>query len=69
MPQYMVRHQSDPPKPDGYLPDGTPVYFRMARGNGKSMLQLKMYANLCGVSDEEFAKMYEEVKEKMYGKE
>lgn len=41
-------------KPDGYLPDGTPVYIAVGRGSSKSTLQLRMYAKLCGLSDEEF---------------
>lgn len=65
MGQYMVRHQCDPPRPDGYLPDGTPVYFKLARGNGKSMRMLRIYANLMGVSDEEFDELMREVERRM----
>lgn len=63
MGQYTVRHQCDPPPPDGYTPDGIPIYF--ARGNGKSILQLRMYARLMGVSDEEFDELIREVEKKM----
>lgn len=32
--------------PDGFLPDGTPVYFKTTRGVGNTALQLQMYASL-----------------------
>lgn len=46
---------------DAYLPDGTPLYFKCARGNGKSTRQLEMYMSLVtGLSIEEVQKaMYE----------
>ena len=31
---------------DAYLPDGTPLYLKCGRGNGKSTLQLEMYMSL-----------------------
>lgn len=53
-------------EPDAYLPDGTPLYFKCARGNGKSMLQLRLYAKLMGISDEEFELLIEEVEKELY---
>ena len=44
-------------KPDGFTPDGIPVYIQCARGGSKSMLQLEMYRQLCGISDAEWAEM------------
>lgn len=35
----------DRTKPDGYF-NGTPVYVKLSRGNGKSSLQLKIYEKL-----------------------
>lgn len=32
--------------PDGFLPDGTPIYFKTARGVENTALQLQMYADL-----------------------
>lgn len=52
------------PNPDGYMPDGTPVYIKGGRANGKSTLQLEIYRILCGISDEEWAELVKEVKEK-----
>lgn len=56
-------------KPDGYLPDGTPVYLAMARGNSKPTLQLYMYAKMHGVPDEELEEMMREVEYLLYGNE
>lgn len=39
--------------PDGFLPDGTPVYIKLPRKNSKPMLQLKLYCELCGISFED----------------
>lgn len=38
---------------DAYLPDGTPLYIKCSRGNGKSTLQLELYAKMMGTSLEE----------------
>lgn len=38
-------------KPDGYLSDGTPVYFKLARGSTKSSYQLELYAKMLGFGD------------------
>jgi hypothetical protein len=54
MGQYEVRHQCDFGGPDGFLPDGTPVYFKFGRGSCKSTLMLQMYADLMGIPKEEF---------------
>ena len=56
------------PNPDGYMPDGTPVYIKGSRANCKSTLQLEIYRMLCGISDEEWAEIVKEVKEKENGK-
>lgn len=47
---------------DAYLPDGTPLYFKVGRCSGKSTLQLEMYMSLMtGVPiDEVWAAMNEE---------
>lgn len=34
-------------KPDGYMPDGTPVYLEVGRNSGKSSSQLAIYKALC----------------------
>lgn len=52
------------PNPDGYMPDGTPVYIKCGRANCKSTLQLEIYRKLCGISDDEWAELVKEVKEK-----
>ena len=39
-------------KPDGYMPDGTPVYLKAGRNSGKSSLQLAIYDALCSGMDE-----------------
>ena len=48
---------------DAYLPDGTPLYFKVGRCSGKSTLQLEMYMSLItGLPiDEVRAAMNEEV--------
>lgn len=51
--------------PDGFLPDGTPVYFKFARGNTKSTLMLKLYADLMGVPDEEFEALMRQAEENL----
>lgn len=56
-------------EPDGYTPEGVPVYLAISRGNGKSMLQLELYRRLCGISDEKWAEIQEETKRQMYGEE
>jgi hypothetical protein len=43
-------------KPDGYLPDGTPVYIKCGRGSGKSTLQLEMYKKIL---EEECIRLFE----------
>ena len=48
-------------KPDGYMSDGTPIYLKIARGNGKPMLQLEIYRKLCEISDDEWADMKAEI--------
>lgn len=45
---------------DGYMPDGTPVYFATGRMSGKSTLQLAIYAKLCGVPIDEAIKTLKE---------
>lgn len=51
-------------EPDGFLPDGTPIYFRCARGSSKSTLQLELYAELMGIPKEEFRRaMYDDFEE------
>lgn len=48
-------------KPDGVTPDGNPIYLKIARGNGKPMLQLEIYRKLCEISDDEWADMKVEI--------
>lgn len=50
-------------KPDGYLPDGAPVYLAVGRRNGKSMLQLEIYRRLLNIPDD----VWEEIKRKFEG--
>lgn len=45
---------------DAYLPDGTPLYIKCARGNGKSMRQLELYAKLLGTNLDELRNILEE---------
>ena len=52
-------------EPDGVMPDGTPIYLKIARGNGKPMLQLEIYRRLCEISDEEWASMKDEVAKRL----
>lgn len=52
---------------DGYMPDGTPVYLKCARGNGKSTLQLEIYRQLCGIPSDEWEQIQKEVERKLYG--
>lgn len=53
-------------KPDGYLPDGTPVYLlKLARGNGKTRLQFRIYAKLFGLSDEEIDELERQAEENL----
>lgn len=52
-------------KPDGFMPDGTPVCIACARTNGKTMLQLEIYRKLCGISDEEWTDMKHEVMKRL----
>lgn len=56
-------------EPDGYTPEGVPVYLAISRGSGKSMLQLEIYRSLLGISDEKWAEIREEVERQMYGEE
>lgn len=44
-------------QPDGYTPDGIPVYIQPARAHGKTMMQLEMYRLLLGIPDDEWAEM------------
>jgi hypothetical protein len=39
-----------------YLPDGTPLYIKAARGNTKSTLQIEIYKKLLGLKEEHMAK-------------
>lgn len=52
---------------DGYMPDGTPVYLKCARGSGKSTLQLEIYRQLCGIPSDEWEQIQKEVERKLYG--
>ena len=52
-------------EPDGVMPDSTPIYLKIARGNGKPMLQLEIYRRLCEISDEEWASMKDEVAKRL----
>ena len=58
-----------PSKSDGFMPDGTPIYLKIARGNGKPMLQLEIYRRLCEITDEEWASMKEEIMGQLSGEE
>lgn len=53
------------PYSDGFMPDGTPVYFAVARGNGKPTLQLEIYRKLLGISDEEWSGIVREARENL----
>ena len=53
-------------KPDGYMEDGTPVYFAIARGRSKDNLQLEMYRSLLGISDEEWKEIIHEAERSLY---
>lgn len=52
-------------KPDGVIPDGTPVYLKIARGNGKTMLSLEIYRKLFEISDDNWAEMKAEIMKKL----
>lgn len=52
-------------EPDGYTPDGVPIYLDCGRGNGKSTLQLEIYRRLCGISDEEWEEIKTEVQKQL----
>ena len=43
--------------PDGFMPDGTPVYIKCSRGSSKSTLQSEIYRKLLGISDDEWYEM------------
>lgn len=49
--------------PCGYLPDGTPLYFKPSRMNGKSTLQLEMYARIFGWPLEELRNILKKLEE------
>ena len=55
-------------KPDGYMKDGTSVYFVIARGCSKSNIQLEMYGKLLGISDKEWEEMKRESERSLYGR-
>ena len=55
-------------KPDGYMKDGTPVYFAIARGCSKSNIQLEMYRRLLGIRDKEWEEMKREAERSLYGR-
>ena len=55
-------------KPDGYMKDGTPVYFAIARGCLKSNIQLEMYSRLLGIRDKEWKEMKREAERSLYGR-
>ena len=55
-------------KPDGYMKDGTPVYFAIARGCLKSNIQLEMYRRLLGIRDKEWKEMKREAERSLYGR-
>ena len=52
-------------RPDGFAPDGTPLYLKCARGNGKTSIQMEMYRRLLGISDEEWIEMKQIVTERL----
>ena len=49
------------PIPDDALPDGTRLFLKVGRANGKTMMTLEFYRKLYGISDEEWAAMKGEV--------
>ena len=51
-------------KPDGYTPEGVPVYLVHGRGNGKSKLQLEIYRKLCGITDKKWERIKREIEER-----
>ena len=53
--------------PDAFLPDGTPLYIKCARGNGKSTLQLELYRKLFGIPDDEWEEIQQEAIRRLYG--
>ena len=55
-------------KPDGYIKDGTPIYFAIARGCSKFNIQLEMYRRLLGISDKEWEEMKREAERSLYGR-
>lgn len=55
-------------KPDGYMKDGTPIYFTIARGCSKSNIQLEMYRRLLGISNKEWKEMKREAERRLYGR-
>ena len=55
-------------KPDGYMKDGPPIYFAIARGYSKSNIQLEMYRRLLGISDKEWEEMKREAERSLYGR-
>lgn len=52
---------------DAYLPDGTPVYFKVGRASGKSTLQLELYMSLMsGLPIEEVRAAMNDLEEEVY---
>ena len=56
-------------EPDGYTPEGVPIYLCVGRGCGKSTLQLEMYRKLVGIPDDEWDKIKAEVQRRLWGGE
>jgi hypothetical protein len=53
--------------PDGYMKNGTPIYFNIARGNAKSRLTIEVYRKLIDVPDDVWEEIKREVEERLYG--
>ena len=54
-------------EPDGYTPEGIPIYMVVGRGSTKSTLQLEVYRKLVGVPDDKWEEMKAEVQRRLWG--
>ena len=54
-------------EPDGYTPEGVPIYLKVGRGCGKSTLQLEVYRRLCGIPDDKWEEMKAEAQRRLWG--